>query len=405
MLLAALVSGGVFGLSKIQPEILSRQKFPKIHSSLDYIGANTKRMKDYAVGKVESYLYKEKEEAEEEKAHEAHHRLIVTSPKIKDVTVTQKYVCQIHSRRHIEIRALEGGYLEKILVNEGQTVKQGDLLFKILPVLYKARLDAEVAEAELARLKWMQAKKLLGDKVVSDQDVKLHEAELAKAEAKKELAKAELGFTDVKARFDGIIDRLLEREGSLVNEGDILTTLSDNSVMWVYFNVPEKRYLEYMAELDQNKPSPEIELELANHNKFPEIGKIGAIEAKFNNETGNIPFRADFPNPKGLLRHGQTGTILISRPLHNAVVIPQRSKFENLAKQYVYVVDKDDVVHQREITIQNELEDIYVIADGNLNADEKIVLEGIRQVRDGEKVEYEFLQPDVVLANPKNRAE
>ena len=120
-----------------------------------------------------------------------------------------------------------------------------------------------------------------------------------------------MNFTTVRAPFDGIVDRLHEQQGSLIKEGDILTTLSDNSVMWVYFNVPETRYLEYMAGLDQDKEDPKIELVLANGNKFQQTGKIGAIEAQFNNETGNIPFRADFPNPDGLLRHGQTGTVLI----------------------------------------------------------------------------------------------
>src|SRR5205085_7569710 len=128
------------------------------------------------------------------------------------------------------------------------------------------------------------------------------------------------------------------------------------------------------------------ELVLANGSKFRESGKIGAIEANFNNETGNIPFRADFPNPDGLLRHGQTGTVLIHRTLKNAVVIPQRTTFEILDKRYVYVIGEDHVVRQRPITIQHELEDIYVIQSG-LDVSDKIVLEGVRQVHDGEKVE------------------
>src|SRR5262249_28111266 len=147
-----------------------------------------------------------------------------------------------------------------------------------------------------------------------------------------------------------------------------------------------------------------IELELANHTKFPQTGKIGAIEAQFNNETGNIPFRADFPNPDRLLRHGQTGTILIHRQLHDALVIPQRATFEILDKKYVYVVGKDDVVHQREIAIQNEMDDIYVIKRGPAVGD-RIVLEGIRQVRDGEEVEYEFRPPEEVMGHLKNHAE
>src|SRR5262249_7434994 len=160
---------------------------------------------------------------------------------------------------------------------------------------------------------------------------------LAKAKAKAQLAGAELNFTNVRAPFDGIVDRLHEQLGSLIKEGDVLTTLSDNSLMWVYFNVREARYLEYMADVDQLK-GEKIELLLADGSKFPEIGKIGAIEAKFNNETGNIPFRADFPNPKRLLRHGQTGTVLIHRTLKDAIVIPQRATFELLDKRYVYVV-------------------------------------------------------------------
>ena len=160
-------------------------------------------------------------------------------PRRQDVIITQQYVCQIHSQRHIEVRALENGYLEEIPVKEGQAVKEGDVMFKIVPILYQAKLDAEMAEAKLAQLEFKYTKKLSENKVVSQNEVALFEAKLAKAQAKAELAEAELNFTNVKAPFDGIIDRLHEQQGSLIKEGDILTTLSDNSVMWVYFNVPE----------------------------------------------------------------------------------------------------------------------------------------------------------------------
>src|SRR5262249_9067333 len=148
-------------------------------------------------------------------------------------------------------------------------------------------------------------------------------------------------FTKVTAPFDGIIDRLHEQHGSLIKEGDALTTLSDNSVMWVYFNVPEARYLEYMSSSAQEKKDQRIELVLANGSHFPYASTGLTVEARFNNENGNIPFRADFPNtgPR-LLRHGMTGTVLIHRPLKNVIVIPQRATFEILDKQYVYVVGK-----------------------------------------------------------------
>jgi membrane fusion protein (multidrug efflux system) len=338
------------------------------------------------------------------------HVIIVTSPVRKDVVTTQPYVCQIHSCKHIEVRALVGGYLEEIGVKEGQAVKKGDLMFKILPTLYQARLDSESAEARRIEIELANAQTLSKKGFVSTQEVALKEAELAKAKAKVNLAQAELNFMNVKAPFDGIVDRQRNQLGSLISEGDILTTFSDNSLMWVYFNVPEKDYLAYKSDLDKDKAEGneekhlQIELKLANGKIFPQHGKIGAIEADFNNTTGNIAFRADFPNPESLLRNGQTGTILIHRILNNVVVIPQRATYETLAKRYAYVVDKDNVVHQRDITIEAVLEDIFVIKDG-LEEGDKIILEGIRQVRDGDTVKYEFRAPEEVLGNLKYHAE
>jgi membrane fusion protein (multidrug efflux system) len=221
------------------------------------------------------------------------------------------------------------------------------------------------------------------------------------------LAQAELNFASVTAPFDGIVDRQRNQLGSLISEGDVLTTFSDNSVMWVYFNVPESRYFEYKSDLESGSAEAEqlrIDLKLANGEIFPQEGVIGAIEADFNNTTGNIPFRADFANPSGLLRNGQTGTILIRRTLKDALVIPQRATFEILDKRYAYVVDEDGVVHQRGITIKREQDDIFVIASG-LQESDRIILEGIRQVRDGDTIEYEFRAPDEVLGKLKYHAE
>lgn len=338
--------------------------------------------------------------------HHPRHKIIATSPRVQDITITESYVCQIHSRRHIEIRALEEGYLQDVLVNEGQTVKEGDLMFRVIPTLYQANLDADLAEAQLAQVEYDNTRKLVDQNIVSIQELKLAEAKLAKAKARVERARAELDFASIKAPFDGIVDRLEEQKGSLLEEGATLTRLSDNEVMWVYFNVPEVRYLEYQEALNSNsgQDNLDIELMLANHKLFREKGHIGAIEAEFNNETGNIAFRADFPNDSRLLRHGQTGTILIHHDDHDALVIPQRAVFEILDKTYVYVLDDQQVVHQREISIDHEQDDIFVIRDG-LQPGEKIILEGLRQVRDGEHVEFEYQAPDQVLANLKYHAE
>jgi membrane fusion protein (multidrug efflux system) len=304
----------------------------------------------------------------------------------KHATTTQRYTCRISSHRHIEVRAPEDGYLEEIVVKEGQAVKKGDLMFRFTPTIHKARLDAELAEVQIAELELNNAKKLIEQKAVSQETIQLQTAKLAKAKAKADLARAELDFAIVRAPFDGLIDRFTCEQGCLVLKGETLTNLYDNSVMRAYFNVPEATYLQYVAGRGENRESPEVKLTLADQTKFPHAGKIAAIEAAFNSENGTIAFRADFPNPEGLLRHGQAGTVLIDRELKDAILIPQRATFEDRNVRYVFVVDKDQVAHRREVAVETETGDQLVVKKG-VEAGDTIVVDGVRQVRDGEKVE------------------
>jgi membrane fusion protein (multidrug efflux system) len=315
-------------------------------------------------------------------------------PQVKDVTVRQQYVGQIHARRHIEIRAPQKGYIESISVHEGQAVKKGELVFNILPGVYQAKLDTELADVKIAAQELQNAQRLFKSKVVSQLEVTLRETKLAKAQAEAELAKAELNLTEVRAPFDGIIDRLLERQGSMVLEGETVTTLSDNSSMWVYFNVPEARYLEYLAAAGKEKER-KVELVLADGSQFQQSGTIGAIEADFDHQTGTIPFRADFSNPDGLLRHGMTGNVVLHQAFSDALVIPQRATFEVLGKRCVYVVDSEGRAHQREIAIRGELEGAFIVASG-IDADDRIVVQGIQRVSDGKKVQYDSQAPEPV---------
>jgi membrane fusion protein (multidrug efflux system) len=335
----------------------------------------------------------------EEMHEEEEHRLLVTRPLNRDTAITRDYVGQIRSGRHIEVRALERGYLEDILVSEGQHVEAGQSLFKILPLTYEAELRRAQAEAESARLEYENTRLLAENDVVSQTELALSKAKYDRARAEVSLAQAHLGFMDLKAPFPGLVDRLHLRHGSLVEEGDLLTTLSDNDEMWVYFNVPEAEYLHYVQQPDATAGRP-VELVMADGKLFPRPGRIAVIEADFNNRTGTIPFRADFPNPDGLLRNGETGNIRVTTALPNALIIPQKATFDVLDHQYVFVVDENDVVHQRLVEISHEVEDLFVVRSGVTEKD-KIVLEGLRQTRDGRKVEYEFQEPDVAYADLK----
>lgn len=331
----------------------------------------------------------------EEKESET--KFSVTSALKKDTLIVREYVAQIHSVQHIELRALEKGYLEKIYVDEGQFVKKGQMMFQVMPLIYNAELQKAQAEVNFVEIEYQNTKQLSEKNVVSPNELALAKAKLDKAKAELVLAQTHLQFTEIKAPFDGIMDHFQVRLGSLVNEGDLLTTLSDNSEMWVYFNVPEAEYLNYRTNATEENLT-KVNLLMANNQQFKYPGVVKTIEADFNNETGNIAFRATFPNPERLLRHGETGNIEMAIPLKDVTIIPQKATYEVLEKKYVFVVDKNNTVHSREITIASEMPDIYIVKDG-LKDNERILLEGIRKVKEGDKIKYTYEEPKKVLSN------
>jgi membrane fusion protein (multidrug efflux system) len=335
------------------------------------------------------------ESHKEHKEEEA--KFPITSALRMDTTITEEFVCQIHSIQHIELRAQERGYLQNIYVDEGDFVKKGQLLFQIMPRLYEAELQKVQAEARFAEIEYQNTKKLADSNIVAPNELAMAEAKLQKAKAEVALAQVHLDFTQIRAPFDGIIDRFHVRVGSLIDEGELLTNLSDNSKMWVYYNVPEAEYLEYKSEIHSDE-KVKVSLQMANNKLFKFQGIVETIEADFNPETGNIPFRATFPNPDALLRHGETGNILMHVPLIDALLIPQKATFEVLDKKYVYIIDKDNRVKSREITIGAEMPHLYAVTAGLLE-DDRFLLEGLRLVRENDKIVPEYMKPAAVVAN------
>lgn len=340
---------------------------------------------------------------DEHEEHSEHINFVVTSAMIRDTVTTREYVCQIRATQHIELRALERGYLERIYVDEGQRVSKGQVMFQIKPVVYEAEYQQSQAEAKVAEIEYLNTKQLADKNVVSPNELAIAKARYDQAKAHMDLAKAHLSFTKVIAPFSGIMNRLQARVGSLLEEGDMLSALSDNSSMWVYFNVPEAQYLNYQTAADAARHQ-RVQLKMANGQIFDQLGEVTTIEADFNSETGNIAFRATFPNPKGLLRHGETGNIIMTDELKGALIIPQKATFEVLDKKYVYVVTKDSTVHTRSVTIRAELPHLYVVSAG-LQPGERVLLEGIRKVKENQKISYTYKDPAAVISSIKLYAE
>jgi len=325
-------------------------------------------------------------------------QFLVTSPFQTDTTIFKTYVAQIQSANHIELRSQERGYLEQIFVDEGQLVKKGQILFKIKPLLYQVEVAKAKAELNFAEVEYRNTKSLEANNVVSTNELALAKAKLDKAKAELQLAEAHLLLTEIRAPFDGILDKFLKRTGSLIDEGELLTTLSNNQKMWVYFNVPETEYLNYQQQAQQHNSSREVSLEMANGELFYSKGKVETIEADFNNETGNIAFRATFFNNKQLLRHGETGNILMPFILHKAILIPQTASFDVLDKKYVYVVNANNQLVAKQIEVAYELPHLYVVSNG-LTVTDKIVAEGLGKVKPNEKISYQFKSfNDIMLA-------
>ncbi|MBC6489750.1 efflux RND transporter periplasmic adaptor subunit [Flavihumibacter stibioxidans] len=314
-----------------------------------------------------------------------------------DTTIYTGYVADIQAIQNVEIRAKVNGFLEQILVDEGSHVKKGQPLFLINVAEYtnavaktEAQLSNAHAEAHAAELEVSRVRILTEKNVVSPSDLKLAEARLMAAQAKvkealsaHDLANLQLSYTAIKAPFDGIVNRIPLKRGSLIDAGTLLTTISDNRSVYAYFNVSEIEYLQLTkgtrASYTENDA---VSLVLADGSAYAHKGRIETIEGEFDESTGSIAFRATFPNPERILKHGASGRVRLSNAANDIVMVPQKAVFEIQDKHFVYVLDKNNQIRQRSFLPSRRIAESYIVASG-LNAGDTIVYEGIQNLRDG----------------------
>jgi RND family efflux transporter MFP subunit len=323
----------------------------------------------------------------------------VIQPLVKDTTTVTDYVCDIHSINNVEIRTRVKGFIEAIYSDEGKFVKKGQLLFRISSHEYKedllkakAVLKSAIAEAKSAEIDLKNAEILAEKDIVSKTEVEMAKAKLEAAKAKVEEAQStelsaqmKLSYCEILAPFDGFIDRIPNKIGSLLDEGALVTTLSDNYEIFAYFNVSEKAYLEYMASNKAETKNEKVQLILANNDLYEHSGYVETIDGQFDVATGTIAFRARFSNPDRLLKHGSSGKVRLTKIVSKAMIIPQKTTFEVQDKVYVYVVNDKNEIELRNITIAYRLPHIYILEQG-LKASDKILFEGIQLVKAGSKI-------------------
>ena len=404
-----LLIGGIAALQLDKKEVLNQVQQLQAYASKSNIGQSVLSKYRQLTQSVPSLSGSDSKEA----SHTTNHLALseaspttyeVSKPLVQDLTTYDEYVCQIRAIQHIEIRSLEKGYLQNVLIDEGQTVKQGQLLFQIKPNVYEADVEKSEAEVQLSQIELENNQALVAKDIISPTEAAMSAAKLNKVKAELELAKTHLGFTEIRAPFDGLIGRFGDiRLGSLLEENQLLTTLSDNRRLWVYFNVPEAIYLDYIQH-SQKGASQKVKLELANKEIYPEPGTIEDIQSDFSSTSGNIAFRASFSNPKAILRYGQTGKILWPKTINHAIIVPQKSTFEILDKRFTFVVDKSGVIHERAIKVCSEQPNVYIIESG-IGPDEMFLLERQNKLNKGDKIRFKLIDPQRAIESLKLYAE
>ena len=318
--------------------------------------------------------------------------------KEKDTLVSNQFVTDIQAKRNVEIRSRIDGIIQNIYVNEGQFVKKGQPLFKINDAelqmeLLKANAtikqtlaDMRIAEVELKQIESLHAKKF-----VASNELELVKAKLSSAKAKHAYADAEkktvlqkIGFTTVSAPFDGVIDVIPHKDGSLVTNGTFLTTLSQLDEVYAYFSLPENVYFELLSNGKLGKHQ-KIELTLPNGMAYNFNGALKSAESEIDRSTGSIQYKVLFPNPDGLIKHGTSGKLKISEVQSNALMIPQKATFSIQDKTYIFLVDKNNKVKMTNIEVGTALKDLYLVESG-LKKGDLIIYEGTQFLKDGEVV-------------------
>ena len=319
-----------------------------------------------------------------------------------DRTLTTGYSAAISGVQTVEIRPQISGMITDILIEEGESVTKGQVLFVIDQTPYKAAYEIAVANVKSAEAALSTAKLILESNkdlyeqdVVSEFDLMTAQNDLVEAEAKLALCKAEevnasnnLSYTEVRSPVNGVASMIPYRVGALVNSNiaQPLVTVSDDSRVYAYFSMAENQMLDMVQQYgslnNAIRQMPEVELIMSNGDKYEHTGKINAISGTISESTGAVSIRAVFNNRNHLLRNGGSGTIIIPMTLKNCIVIPQAATYELQDRVFVYkVVDGKASATEIHISPQNNGVE-YIVEDG-LEVGDVIVAEGAGLIKEG----------------------
>lgn len=338
----------------------------------------------------------------------------------RSTTIQINYPATIEGIENVEIRPKVDGFMDKILVDEGQFVKKGQLLFTISAPQYeqqvrtaKAAIKSAEAAVSNAKLQVEKTKALVDKSIVNkyelqeaDLTLQTRMAELAQAEANLVNANVNFGYTKITSPVDGVIGSITFKTGSLVSGTTVkpLTTVSNIGKIYAYFSLNEKQLLEFIrntqgSNFDQKMAHfPEVSLLLSDGTIYPEKGKIGSVNGLINPQTGTARIRATFSNKLNLLRSGGSAQILVPQEIDNEFLIPQRAISDIQGKKFAFVAGKDGTVHSIIVEMMEATSGHFFIVSKGLKKGDMVILEGVQFLKDGMKVKVTKADPKEVYA-------
>ncbi|MES2005761.1 MAG: efflux RND transporter periplasmic adaptor subunit [Bacteroidota bacterium] len=333
-------------------------------------------------------------------------------------TTWEEYPASVEGTVNVDIRPQVSGYLDKIYVEEGAYVLQGQPLFSINSNEYKEYANNAGASTQLAKANIEKAqvevdriKPLVENKVVADVQLKTALANLAAAKAalaqavsSKGSADITVGYTLIKAPVNGYIGHIPFKKGSLVSKTDALplTVLSEVNNVHAYFSMSERDYLDFLSKIEGKtteekvKNMPAVELQLPDNTIYKVKGKVELVQGQFDKTAGTISFRAVFANAEKQLRSGITGKIRIPSLLREQLIVPQEATYEVQDKIFVFALGDSNKVASKQIFISGKNGANYLVNKG-LASGETIVFSGLQRLRDGAIIAPQRIPLDSVL--------
>lgn len=316
------------------------------------------------------------------------------------------YPAVIKGVQDVEIRPKISGFITKLCVKEGQTVKAGQLLFVIDNVTYaaavrqaKAAVNSAKAQLNTSKLTYDNSQKLFKSNVIGDYELQSAknsyesaQAALAQAQANYVSAKQNLDFCYIKSPSAGVVGNLPYRVGALVSSTsqEPLTTVSNIKTMQVYFSMTEKDLLDMTRTAGGLHAAiseyPAVKLQLADGTMYAHPGRVAAVSGVIDPSTGSVSIRADFPNPENLLKSGGSGSIVVPHESTNVIVVSQEAVAQVQDRYFVYVVGKDNKVKYTNVTVNPNNDGKNYIIESGLNVGDRIVVKGINSLKDGMQI-------------------